>query len=62
RQWRDVISGEAIDGAPPAAPNRIALANSLKHFPVALLYHEETMGSARAVEETVDGTRTQQPA
>lgn len=62
RQWRDVISGEAIDGAPPAAPNRIALANSLKHFPVALLYHEETMGSAQAVEETVDGTRIQQPA
>jgi (1->4)-alpha-D-glucan 1-alpha-D-glucosylmutase len=62
RHWLDVISGEAIDGAPSAAPNHMAAGSIFKHFPVALLYHEETMGPSEPVEENTRGTIIQHPA
>ena len=62
RRWLDVISGELLEGAPQTAPNRLLLGRIFKHFPVALLYHEETMGPSQAVEENADGTIIQHPA
>jgi (1->4)-alpha-D-glucan 1-alpha-D-glucosylmutase len=62
RRWLDVISGETIDGAPPAAPNRMSLGSVFKHFPVALLYHEENMDSSQSVEENAHATIIQHTA
>ncbi|MGH7795832.1 MAG: malto-oligosyltrehalose synthase, partial [Candidatus Binatia bacterium] len=61
RGWLDLISGETLDGAPPAA-NRLSLGNVFKHFPVALLYHEETMGPSQSVEENAHATIVQHTA
>lgn len=51
RRWVDVISGEPVEGAPPAALNRLSLGSVFKHFPVALLCHENTIGPSQVVEE-----------
>jgi (1->4)-alpha-D-glucan 1-alpha-D-glucosylmutase len=61
RRWRDVISGETIEGAPATLPNRIMLSTILKDFPVALLSHEHPMSIPEAVEETPHGTTIEQP-
>jgi (1->4)-alpha-D-glucan 1-alpha-D-glucosylmutase len=62
RRWLDVISGEPVAGAPPAAPNRLLLGNVFKYFPVALLYPEEPVGPSQTVEENAHGTLIQHPA
>jgi (1->4)-alpha-D-glucan 1-alpha-D-glucosylmutase len=62
RDWRDLISGETLEGAPPAVSNRLSLGNVFKHFPVALLYHEETKGPSQSVEENEHATIIEHPA
>jgi (1->4)-alpha-D-glucan 1-alpha-D-glucosylmutase len=56
RGWRDVVSGETLEGAPPTVPNRLSLGNVFKHFPVALLYRDETKGPSQSVEENEHAT------
>ena len=62
RRWLDVVSGETVDGAPTAAPNRIAVGSVFRYFPVALLYYEETLGLSQAVEEDAHATTIEHPA
>ena len=62
RHWLDVISGEPVEAAPPAAFNRLSLGTVFKHFPVALLYHEKTIGPSQVVEEYSCAASIQPPA
>jgi (1->4)-alpha-D-glucan 1-alpha-D-glucosylmutase len=62
RDWRDVVSGETLKVAPPPVSNRLLLGNVFKHFPVALLYDEKTMGPFQSVEENEHATIIEHPA
>jgi (1->4)-alpha-D-glucan 1-alpha-D-glucosylmutase len=61
-RWLDVISGQPLEAAPSPSANILLLRHVFKHFPVALLHHEETMDRSLAVEENAHGTIIQHTA
>ncbi len=54
-QWVDIVSGERIE---TDRGNQLRLSEVFKYFPVALLYHEESMDLSPTVEESFHATAT----
>ena len=50
-RWLDIISGEWLEAAEAAPEKHLPLGSIFNHFPVALLYHEETLTESRLMEE-----------
>jgi (1->4)-alpha-D-glucan 1-alpha-D-glucosylmutase len=59
REWRSLITGEAIE---LSQENLLPLSDVLKNFPVALLYYDELANGSLRVEETADATAIQHGA
>ncbi|HEY7218720.1 MAG TPA: malto-oligosyltrehalose synthase [Candidatus Binatia bacterium] len=61
-RWLDIISGERLETADSAPRKHLPLAGIFNHFPVALLYHEETLAESQLAEEGVHADSFQHDA